>query len=104
MMKMIGTTEMTMTPVWKIYLGDNNMNEVHSISEVPWASVIGFLLSAAFGAWAWVVKKFGEQHINSVKELALELREMRRDLNSLSERVRVVEVVQGHYHPERDEP
>lgn len=95
---MTGTTEMTlMTPALKTYLGDNNMNEVSAISEFPWASVVGFILSASFGAWAWVVKKFGEQHIESVKELAVELREMRRDLNQLSERVKVVEVVQGHY-------
>lgn len=66
--------------------------------EIPWSQVIGFMLTVAFGIWTWVVKKFGEQHIESVKELAYELREMRRDLNSLSERVKVVEVVQAHYH------
>lgn len=102
---MIGTTEMTMmTPALKTYLGDNNMNDVAAAADIPWTSIVGFILSASFGAWAWVVKKFGEQHIESVKELAVELREMRRDLNSLSERVKVVEVVQGHYNLDRHEP
>lgn len=68
--------------------------------DIPWSQLVGFMLTAAFGLWAWVVKKFGEQHIESVKELAVELREMRRDLNTLSERVKIVEVVQSHYHPE----
>jgi hypothetical protein len=80
----------------------NHMNEINEVVHVPfpWQSIIGTLVAAAFGAWAWVVKKFGEQHIESVKSLSTELREMRRDINSLAERMRVVEVVQKHYHPE----
>lgn len=66
--------------------------------SIPLAQITGLLLTAAFGLWAWVVKKFGEQHIESVRELAAELREMRKDINSVKERIRVVEVVQEHYH------
>lgn len=76
----------------------NEMEPAHL--EIPWSQIIGFMLTAAFGLWAWVVKKFGEAHVESVKELAVELREMRRELNNLAERVKVVEVTQKHYHPE----
>ena len=80
--------------------GHNNVNEITPHITVPWTQIIGFVLSISFGAWAWVVKKFGEQHIESVKLLATELKEMRRDITSLAERIRVVEVVQKHYHNE----
>ena len=65
--------------------------------DFEWQPIGGFILSASFGAWAWVVKRFGEAHIESIKELAVELREMRKDINALSERLRVVETVQEHY-------
>jgi hypothetical protein len=73
------------------------MNEVAHV--FPWTELVGVVLSVSFGAWAWIVKKFGEQHIESVKGLAVELREMRKELNQLAERMKVVEVIQQHYHP-----
>ena len=68
----------------------NEMEPAHL--DIPWTQIIGFMLTAAFGVWVWVVKAFGEAHIESVKELAVELREMRKDLYRLSERVTKVEV------------
>lgn len=68
---------------------------------IPWTEIIGGLLTLAFTSWAWVVKKFGEQHIASVKELAIELRELRKDVNSLTARMQVVEFAQNHYHGTR---
>jgi hypothetical protein len=32
-------------------------------------TLIGILLSSAFGLWAWVVKTFGERHLNSMDEI-----------------------------------
>lgn len=55
--------------------------------------IIGILLSAAFGAWAWVVRSFGQQHIETVKELGHELKELRHDMNKLGDRVTKMEVV-----------
>lgn len=68
-------------------------------SLIPWISqAIGFLLTAAFGLWAWVVKKFGEQHIESVRELANELREIRKEVNSITARVQTIEYIQRFHH------
>lgn len=92
---MIGTTTMTTTPDFKIYQEPTTMID----SGLAASDIVMGVLSLSFGLWAWVVRKFGEQHIESVKQLATELREMRRDLNGLAERVKVVEVVQQHYHP-----
>ena len=79
------------------------MDQVHAtfdVSDVV-ASTIGLLLTVAFGLWGYVVKKFGEQHIESVKELAIELRELRKDVNGLMARVQVVEFAQAHQRDER---
>jgi hypothetical protein len=80
------------------------MDDVHATFDVgkAIASLIGLLLTLAFGAWAWVVKSFGQQHIDSVRELAVELRELRKDVNGLMARVQVVEFAQQHYHPNKD--
>jgi hypothetical protein len=89
-----GTTRTTTTPdLPTIYQGQEMPEEIAHL-DVPWTQIIGFILSASFGAWAFVVKKFGEQHLTSLRELAIELREMRKDLNILGERVKVVEVIQ----------
>jgi hypothetical protein len=84
-----------------IYPELRTMNEV-AAHVFPWTELVGVVLSVSFGAWAWIVKKFGEQHIESVKGLATELREMRRELNQLAERMKVVEVIQKHYHPHNE--
>jgi hypothetical protein len=72
-----------------------NEMDPHGIS---WEVIIGVILSTSFGLWAWVVKKFGEQHIESVKLLGTELKELRKDLNFLAGRVQVIEFAQNHYH------
>lgn len=63
---------------------------------IDWSAIVGFFLTAALSVWAWVVKKFGEQHIETLKDLALEIREMRKELNKLTERVIAVEIRQNY--------
>ncbi len=65
---------------------------------ISWEVIIGFILSTSFGLWAWVVKKFGEQHIESIKLIGDELKELRKELNCLTGRVQVVEFAQQHFH------
>lgn len=48
----------------------------------------------------WVLKKFGEQHLQSMEALASELKEMRKELNNISTRVTAVEIKSKMYHPE----
>ena len=62
--------------------------------SVPWANIIQTALAISFGLWAWLLKKFGEQHITTIKELASELKEMRKELGRLTERVHAVELRQ----------
>jgi hypothetical protein len=68
------------------------MSEQMDHLSIPWETIVGFILSAAFASWAWVVKSFGEQHIASVKELGNELKELRKDVNVVMNRVTRLEV------------
>lgn len=76
------------------------MNEFEAAIHIPWDELLKWVATGIFAALLWMLKQFGNQHIASVKELAIELREMRREINALSERVKIVEVVQKHYHHE----
>jgi hypothetical protein len=49
---------------------------------------------------AWLLKKFGEQHLSSMKELAQELKEMRKEINILATRVTAVEIRTHMLHPD----
>lgn len=98
---MTGTTMMMTTQDLGICREQTRMNEV--AFHVPWDSLLGWVATGAFAVFVWILKQFGHQHIESIKSLAVELREMRKELNSLAERVKVVEVVQKHYHTERDD-
>lgn len=95
-MKMIGSTTMKMTPDLRIYL-DNNMNEIDAASHmhVDWMEILKFIGYGLFAALIWVLKRFGEDHLSSIKELAVELREMRKELNALASRVTAVEIRTG---------
>ena len=66
--------------------------------DLPWDSIIQAALAATFATVAWLVKKFGEQHILTIKELAKELKEMRKELSKLTERVQAVEIKQKYWH------
>ena len=61
---------------------------------------IQFVLAAAFGAWAWLLKNLGNRHLDQIGEVVGEIRELRKDVNRLAERVRVVEVRQDILHPD----
>ena len=68
--------------------------------EISLGDFFAPIITGAILLFTWVLKQFGEQHLSSIRELASELKEMRKDLNILAERVKIVEVTQAHYHPE----
>lgn len=51
--------------------------------DVPWGSIIQMILAASFGAWAFLLKTMGNQHIATIKDLANEMHEIRRELNEI---------------------
>ena len=80
--------------------------EPNLVDVMPWEKIIGFALTAAFGLWAWTIKTFGQQHIESMKNLSKELKAMREDINTLKvtthehlsdlrSRIKVVEALQS---------
>ena len=75
------------------------------VETLPWEKIVGFALTAAFGLWAWTIKTFGRQHIESMKDLSKELKAMREDINTLKvttnehlsdlrSRIKIVETIQ----------
>lgn len=75
---------------------ENQVEAAHL--DIPWSNIIQTILAISFGSWAWLLRKFGESHITTIKELASEIKEMRRELNRLTERVQAVEVTQKWLH------
>lgn len=73
------------------YLPERALPMEGELLSIPWSQVITALLTGAFAIWAWTIKKFGEQHIATLKELTNEMKEMRKEVNDLSVRVAVVE-------------
>jgi hypothetical protein len=92
---------MMMTPdLWTIY-PERKMQEAEFVHvDIPWNEVVKWLAAGLAAFLVWMLKQFGHQHIESIKDLATELREMRKEINVLAERISVVEVVQKHYHHE----
>lgn len=89
---MIGTTTMMMTPDLKTSQGIR-MNEIDTVHvDVEWREVLKFVGYGLFAAMVWILRKFGESHLESMKELAQELKEMRKEINILSTRVTAVEI------------
>ena len=70
------------------------MNELEPSAHVDFqfAEILKFIGYGLLGFLIWLLKKFGEQHLLSMKELASELKEMRKELNTLSTRVTAVEI------------
>ena len=60
--------------------------------DVEWREIFKFVGYGFFAIFIWVIKKFGEDHLLSMKELAVELKEMRKELNVLATRVTAVEI------------
>lgn len=60
------------------------------------------VLSVSFGLWAWVVKKFGEQNLQSIKDMVTEIKELRKDLNTVMMRVQVIEFRQDNIEKSHD--
>jgi hypothetical protein len=92
---------MMMTPdLWTIYREQEMQEADIAHLDIPWSDIAKWFAAGVVAVLVWMLKQFGHQHIESIKELATELREMRKEINMLSERVRIVEVVQKHYHDE----
>jgi hypothetical protein len=69
------------------------MNEMDSVHvAIEWKEVLKVLGYGLFAIMVWILKKFGEDHLLSMKELAIELKEMRKELNVLATRVTAVEI------------
>ena len=66
-------------------------------------NVVQTVLAVSFGLWAWLLKKFGEQHIITIRELAFEIKEMRKEMTRISERVHAVELRQEWMHQHKDD-
>lgn len=49
--------------------------------------LIKALLAAAFGSWAWVVRHFGMQHVDSMKKLADVIEKMGERLSDVEKDV-----------------
>ena len=83
---------MMTTPGLKTFQGIR-MNEIDAVHvDVEWKEIFKFIGYGIFAVMVWLLKKFGESHLASMKELANELKEMRRELNALSTRVTAVEI------------
>ena len=79
------------------------MNEMDSVHvAIEWKEVLKVLGYGLFAIMVWILKKFGEDHLLSMKELAIELKEMRKELNVLATRVTAVEIRTEKLR--RDEP
>ena len=76
---------------------------MESPDSVPWSNIIQTALAISFGLWAWLLKKFGEAHVSTIKELVSEMKGVRLEMVKLSERVRAVELHQ-EWLRERDVP
>lgn len=79
------------------------MNELEAAHiDFQFTEVLKFIGYGLLGVVIWVLKKFGEQHLASMKDLAQELKEMRKEINTLATRVTAVEIRTHMLHP--DEP
>ena len=88
-----------MTPdLWTIYRVQEMQEADFVHLDIPWSDLFKWIAAGLAAALLWMLKQLGRQHIDSIKELATELREMRKELNQLAERVKIVEVVQQHYN------
>ena len=64
-----------------------------SFSDVT-QHLLEVVVAITFGAWAWVVKTLGTQHVATIKDVVYELKELRMEMMKLAERVHAVELRQ----------
>lgn len=77
------------------------MNELEAAHiNFQFTEVLKFIGYGLLGVVVWVLKKFGEQHLASMKDLAQELKEMRKEINILATRVTAVEIRTHMLHPD----
>jgi hypothetical protein len=91
---------MMMPDPWTIYRVQEMQEAEFVHVDIPWNDLIKWVAAGLVAVLVWTLKQLGHKHIESIKELATELREMRKEINMLAERVKIVEVVQQHYHHE----
>jgi hypothetical protein len=91
---------MMMPDLWTTYRVQEMQEAEIAHLDIAWSEIVKWVAAGLVATLVWVLKQFGHKYVESIKELSLELREMRREINLLSERVKIVEVVQKHYHHE----
>ena len=67
------------------------------------SNIIQTTLAISFGMWAWLLKKFGEEHITGIKEMSNEMRELRKEFMTISERIQRVEIKQEWMFKHKDD-
>ena len=88
------------TPGLKTFQGIR-MNELEAAHiDFQFTEVLKFIGYGLLGIVVWILKKFGEQHLASMKDLAGELKEMRKEINILATRVTAVEIRTHMLHPD----
>ncbi len=72
-----------------------------SIESVPFSWVTDFFKAVIAGLLAltvWLLRKFGEQHLETIKELTAEVRVMHQSIQSVSDRVTKIEAWRESQH------
>lgn len=75
------------------------------MEHFDWSTVAEVIVAATLGAWAWMLKTIGKQHVATLNDVVRELRELRREnaeerkatadrIAELEARVMVVEYAQ----------
>ena len=65
--------------------------------------LIKALLAAAFGSWAWVVRHFGMQHVDSITKLTTVLDKYSDRLTEVEKNLARIEGKCSTYHHAREE-
>lgn len=77
------------------------MNELEAAHiDFQFTEALKFIGYGFLGVIVWILKKFGEQHLASMKDLAGELKEMRKEVNILATRLTAVEIRTHMLHPD----
>ena len=66
--------------------------------QFHFGNFVEMILAISFAMWAWLLRKFGEQHVNTIKDIVTELKEMRKEMMHFNERLGRLETLQEIQH------